>query len=156
MSSGVARAGQCQLCPVGSYSDERGLVLCKTCPVGSTSSMGASNINECYCKVGFYGTPGNCRPCPNLGRWGEIDKWTYCVEDDLLVPLPQPGFYIVQSAKPLEEPVAIRQCFPSVACPGMRVPAADPAVDDVAVGNWRADRAQCEAGYTNEAGLSTS
>jgi len=54
-------------------------VFCKTCPVGSTSSMGASTINQCYCSAGFYGTPGNCRPCPNLGRLGEIGAWTYCV-----------------------------------------------------------------------------
>jgi hypothetical protein len=88
-----------------------GLVFCKACPLGSTSSVGAIAINECYCAVGYYGTPGNCRPCPNLGGWGEvrvafpksrlhvcqhkadtlfylsqINKWTYCVETDLQVP----------------------------------------------------------------------
>jgi len=150
MSSGDSRSGVCQLCPVGTYADIEGLVFCKTCPVGSTSAMGADNINQCYCSVGYYGTPGNCRPCPNLGRWGEIDKWTYCVEDNLQVPLPQPGFYIVQSAKPLVHPVAIRQCFPEVGCPGLEVPSTDPLVDDVAAGDWRADQAQCKAGYTNE------
>ena len=125
-------------------------MFCKACPLGSTSDVGAISIDECYCAIGFYGTPGNCRPCPNKGLWGEMHKWTYCVEANLRVPLPQPGFYVVQADNPLEEPVAMRQCFPDVSCPGLKVSARDSAVDAVAAGDWRADEAQCDAGYTNE------
>ena len=150
MFSGDAMAGSCSLCPGGTYADVGGLVFCKACPLGSTSDVGAVSIDACYCAVGFYGTPGNCRPCPNKGGWGEMHKWTYCVEANLEVPLPQPGFYVVQADNPLEEPVAMRQCFPDVSCPGLKVPARDPLVDAVAAGDWRADEAQCDAGYTNE------
>ena len=99
---------------------------------------------------GIHGTPGNCRPCPNHGRWNEIGKWTYCVEDNLEVPLPQPGFYVVQAEDPMEEPVSIRQCFPDVSCPGLNVPAEDAKVAAIAAGEWEADEVQCQVGYTNE------
>ena len=150
MFSGDALVGSCSLCPGGTYADTEGLVFCKACPLGSTSSVGAVSIDECYCAIGYYGTPGNCRPCPNLGLWGEMGKWTYCVEADLEVPLPQPGFYVVQADNPLEEPVAMRQCFPDVSCPGLKVSADDTSVDMIATGDWRADEAQCDDGYTNE------
>ena len=150
MHSGDGLVGQCALCPVGTYADVEGSVFCEACPLGSTSSLGAISIDECYCAVGYYGTPGNCRPCPNLGRWGEMGKWTYCAEENLEVPLPQPGFYVVRAADPTTEPVSVRQCFPDVSCPGLNVPAADDKVDMIALGDASADEAQCRAGYTNE------
>jgi len=71
----------------------------------------------------------------------------YCVEEDLHVPLPQPGFYIVQGAAQSparagrhllgglhavqQGPVAIRQCFPDVGCPGLNVPADSFKVDAI-------------------------
>ena len=70
MFSGDAMAGSCSLCPGGTYADVEGLVFCKACPLGSTSDVGAVSIDACYCAVGFYGTPGNCRPCPNKGAGG--------------------------------------------------------------------------------------
>lgn len=150
MFSGDGLSGQCSLCPAGTYADVEGLVFCKACPLGSTSAMGAITIEECFCSAGYYGTPGNCRPCPNHGRWNEIGKWTYCVEDNLEVPLPQPGFYVVQAEDPMEEPVSIRQCFPDVSCPGLNVPAEDAKVAAIAAGEWEADEVQCQVGYTNE------
>ncbi|XP_070544274.1 uncharacterized protein [Ptychodera flava] len=75
-------SGECQPCPVGTYSVD-GESNCQRCPFGfSTSITGAINVTDCTvveCNIGSYKdeASGMCKPCP-LGEYQSRIGKTYC------------------------------------------------------------------------------
>lgn len=62
-------AVECVDAPKNTFQMKRRAVLadCLACSVPNapaTSTPGASNVSQCICGLGSYGTAGDCRPCP--------------------------------------------------------------------------------------------
>ncbi|KAJ5073141.1 insulin-like growth factor binding proteinn-terminal [Anaeramoeba ignava] len=114
-------ASPCLVCPAGSYSssngatfcfpcgmfyyqDEMGQSTCKRCPSNTiTFSQGSSTINECVCKEGMYGNPGeDCKSCPKGG---------ICNEPGMNEPKVDQGYWADQN-------LIFYKCDPFEACPG--------------------------------------
>ncbi|XP_050392556.2 uncharacterized protein LOC126811123 [Patella vulgata] len=71
--------GQCEPCPIGTYSDDQ---ICQPCPSGNiTQTVGADRISNCTvvaCEVGRYRTSENqCVEC-GIGTYQDVKWQTSC------------------------------------------------------------------------------
>jgi hypothetical protein len=92
----------CKDCLDGFYAPTQGMSNCLACPPNSrTYISGATNINDCKCEAGYYGTvEKGCTKCPAGGvcKGGEL----HTADDGYLVSPFDPNRY--------------RKCYPAEAC----------------------------------------
>ncbi|XP_046553547.1 LOW QUALITY PROTEIN: uncharacterized protein LOC124262974 [Haliotis rubra] len=77
--------GQCELCPVGTYSDASSQTSCKTCGVKTTLRPGARTLASCVdkCPAGQYFQGSSCSPCPR-DYYQEKEGQSFCYPCPLL------------------------------------------------------------------------
>eukprot|EP00808_Paulinella_micropora_P017394 g3618.t1 len=103
--SSAAAQMECRECQPAAFGSATGLSACTSCPFeASTNKVGATNLSECYCNVGFFGPNGtDCIECPERGICIGGETW----------PLAKPGFW-----RDVDDPTAFQVCLPASACPG--------------------------------------
>jgi hypothetical protein len=99
----------CIDCPTGKYSKQTQVIYqCESCPsFSSTQSARSRSIQECFCVVGFYGSPfasnGSCKLCQKSDGMS-------CPQNST-IPYIKSGYYrnpdIIEAAM---------QCVPFLAC----------------------------------------
>ncbi|KAJ3446356.1 insulin-like growth factor binding proteinn-terminal [Anaeramoeba flamelloides] len=96
----------CKSCGFNQYQPDLGSKECNYCPLFSeTLSTQTKTIQECFCKVGYYGKPGEvCQTCPKEG---------ICDTFNQHYPKPQDGYW--QSK---DYPDELHKCIIPSACPG--------------------------------------
>ena len=62
----------CLQCPPDTYAEDSGQTACTACPDGAMTSgrSGSKTVRECACRMGSYGTVGDCRDCP-VGKYSD-------------------------------------------------------------------------------------
>ncbi|KAJ6252885.1 insulin-like growth factor binding protein [Anaeramoeba flamelloides] len=120
------RQTTCQFCQAGTYQNAKGAINCKSCPFNTwqantgseeceycplwseTLSIKTSSINQCYCKIGYYGEPGEyCSECPAEGICDTFNQHH---------PIPKSGFWSSN-----DNPNTLIECQISEACPGLGI-----------------------------------
>ena len=76
----VGASKTCQRCPPGYYCPGGPGALQTACPVGSTSELGASTIDSCQCRRGYYVdvAVGACLACPAGYFKNSVDRLEEC------------------------------------------------------------------------------
>ncbi|XP_067673802.1 uncharacterized protein [Haliotis asinina] len=77
--------GQCELCPIGTYSDASSQTSCKTCGEKTTLRPGARALGSCVdkCPAGQYFKGSSCSPCPR-DYYQEKEGQAFCYPCPLL------------------------------------------------------------------------
>ncbi|KAJ3442797.1 insulin-like growth factor binding proteinn-terminal [Anaeramoeba flamelloides] len=96
----------CRNCEFNTYQPKSGSTKCVYCPMNSeTLSTKAQTYMECFCKVGYFGRPGEyCEICPTEG---------ICDSFNQFYPIPRAGYWSSST-----NPTQLIKCQIPEACPG--------------------------------------